>query len=189
MVKGVATSIITVAVLMGSVVACGGTTQVVAPTPELEPTVGPPPESTGIPTPSISGPTYLEFGEGYELVSGAVVTVSDVRANQEFTLVGDVAWFVDIRVTNDTSDDVESPHFVIWCDGSIDPYLGVVQLVGDTYVSGDLLPPKTQIEGTLHLGLIPESLQKECIDPMVTLDWPEPNYEVFWPVADLLPGM
>ena len=39
MVKGVATSIITVAVLMGSLLACGGTTQVVTPNPELEPTV------------------------------------------------------------------------------------------------------------------------------------------------------
>ena len=37
MVKGITTSIITVAVLMGSLVACGGTTQVVAPTPEPEP--------------------------------------------------------------------------------------------------------------------------------------------------------
>ena len=42
MIKGVATSIITVGVLMGSLVACGGTTQVVAPTPE--PTVEETPE-------------------------------------------------------------------------------------------------------------------------------------------------
>ena len=38
MVKRVVTSIITLAVLMGVLVACGGTTVVVAPTPELEPT-------------------------------------------------------------------------------------------------------------------------------------------------------
>ena len=44
MVKGVTTSIITVAVLMGTLVACGGTTQVVAPTPEPETTVEETPE-------------------------------------------------------------------------------------------------------------------------------------------------
>ena len=37
MVKRVLTSIITLAVLMGVLVACSGTTQVVAPTPEPEP--------------------------------------------------------------------------------------------------------------------------------------------------------
>lgn len=39
MIKRVATSIITVAVLMGGLVGCGGTTQVVTPTPEPEPSV------------------------------------------------------------------------------------------------------------------------------------------------------
>ena len=52
MVKGVTTSIITLAVLMGSVVACGGTTLVVAPTPEPEPT----PEAGPTPSP----PDFLE---------------------------------------------------------------------------------------------------------------------------------
>ncbi|MBM46097.1 MAG: hypothetical protein CL458_07585 [Acidimicrobiaceae bacterium] len=44
MFKAVATSIVTVAVLMGSLLACGGTTQVVAPTPEPEPIVEETPE-------------------------------------------------------------------------------------------------------------------------------------------------
>ena len=44
MIKRVATSIIAVAVLMGGLVACGGTTQVVTPTPEPEPIVEETPE-------------------------------------------------------------------------------------------------------------------------------------------------
>ena len=54
MIKRVATSIITLAVLMGSLVACGGTTQVVAPTPEPEPipTVEETPVEVAEPTPT-----------------------------------------------------------------------------------------------------------------------------------------
>jgi len=48
MVKRVATSIITLTVLIGVLVACGGTTIVVAPTPEPEPTPEPTPETLSI---------------------------------------------------------------------------------------------------------------------------------------------
>ena len=66
MVKGVATSIITVAVLMGVLVACSGTTQVVAPTPEPEP------EPIVEETPEeITGP--LSTADQFELVKGGVV--------------------------------------------------------------------------------------------------------------------
>ena len=65
MVKGVATSIITVAVLMGCLVACGGTTQVVAPTPEPEPTVEETPEE------EVAEP--LSTADQFELVKGGVV--------------------------------------------------------------------------------------------------------------------
>ena len=64
MVKGVATSIITLVVLMGSVVACGGTTQVVAPASETETTVEETPEEVAEP---------LSTADQFELVKGGVV--------------------------------------------------------------------------------------------------------------------
>ena len=66
MVKRVLTSIITLAVLMGVLVACGGTTQVVAPTPEPEP------EPIVEETPEeVAGP--LSTADQFELVKGGVV--------------------------------------------------------------------------------------------------------------------
>ena len=65
MVKGVATSIITVAVLMGCLVACGGTTQVVAPASEPETTVEETPEE------EVAEP--LSTADQFELVKGGVV--------------------------------------------------------------------------------------------------------------------
>ena len=56
MVKGVATSIITLAVLMGVLVACGGTTQVVAPTPQVNRSIPTPItelSSTPLPSPTL----------------------------------------------------------------------------------------------------------------------------------------
>ena len=65
MVKRVVTSNITVAVLMSVLVACGGTTQVVAPTPEPEP------EPIVEETPEKVGP--LSTADQFELVKGGVV--------------------------------------------------------------------------------------------------------------------
>ena len=72
MVKGVATSIITVAVLMSSVVACGGTTQVVAPASEPETTVEETPEE------EVAEP--LSTADQFELVYWSLVTLTHMAA-------------------------------------------------------------------------------------------------------------
>ena len=64
MVKRVLASIITLAVLMGVLVACGGTTQVVTPTSEPEPTAEETPEEVAEP---------LSTADQFELVKGGVV--------------------------------------------------------------------------------------------------------------------
>ena len=67
MVKRVLTSIITLAVLMGVLVACSGTTQVVAPTPEPEP------EPIVEETPEEEVAEPLSTADQFELVKGGVV--------------------------------------------------------------------------------------------------------------------